>query len=114
MPRRLRPYEHLYKRLVWSAAYRKLPVSLTYEEFISFTSVTECHYCYGAIVWSLYKRTKTTTSAYNLDRLDATKGYSLDNVAVCCRRCNLSRKLYTPEEWLVMSRAFYVYHHGWE
>jgi hypothetical protein len=106
---RLRPYEHLYKRLLWRAKKFNLEVKMTYEEFLTFVQVQECHYCGDPIEWSMYKSTKHTTSAYNLDRLKGNEGYTLNNVVVCCRRCNLRRGQFTPDEWKVMISALKQY-----
>jgi len=106
---RLRPYEHLYKRLLWRGEKFGIPVGISYEEFLPFVKVKECYYCGNPIEWTAHKYTKTTTSAYNLDRLKNNKGYILDNLVVCCRRCNLSRGHFTPEEWKVMMSALKQY-----
>jgi hypothetical protein len=106
---RLRPYEHLYRRLLWRSEKYNIEVGITYEDFFSFVETKECHYCGAVIEWSMHKSTKTTTSAYNLDRLDNTKGYDRGNLVVCCRRCNLSRGQFTPDEWKVMITALKQY-----
>jgi hypothetical protein len=78
--RRKRPYERLYNRLTTRAS---LEVSLTYEEFLEFVTVTTCHYCDLHIHWI-----EQGTGAYNLDRKDNSLGYSKDNCVVCCKECN--------------------------
>jgi hypothetical protein len=40
---------------------------------------------------------------YNLDRKDNDRGYSFDNVAVCCKECNfMKRNFATAEEFKAM------------
>lgn len=110
MPRYLRPYEHLYKRLLWRGAKFGIEVGITYEDFLNnFVGVPSCHYCGESIEWAAHKHTKKTTSAYNLDRLRENEGYVLGNLVVCCRRCNLSRGHFTPEEWKIMISALLQY-----
>ncbi len=109
-----RPYEALYRRFkdcVRRHGRRKsvptvTPISLTYEDFLGFTSVTECHYCGAEISWSEYN-TNVNGAAYNLDRKDNSKGYEIGNVVVCCKRCNYGKAdRFTYEEWVEMTRYF--------
>lgn len=85
----LRSYEALYRNFVRSAAH---PASITYEQFVEFTKLTECHYCGDPVSWD--------GTAYNLDRTDNDQGYTVDNCVVCCARCNIGKsKNFTYEEW---------------
>jgi hypothetical protein len=96
-----RPYESLYGRVLSS----KKNVELTYEQFLIFTEILECHYCDGPVVWSRHKR-KGTTFACNLDRKDNSLGYSKENCVVCCPQCNRGKNAcFTYEEWVVMTAA---------
>lgn len=100
--RRKRPYEAQYNIFLGRARY---PVTITYEQFLELTKEDKCHYCKAEIGWQQY-RIHSEGSASNLDRKDNTKGYSLDNVVVCCPRCNYGKNRYfTYEEWVVMTRA---------
>lgn len=51
---------------------------LTLDEFKLFWQ-KPCIYCGGSIV------------TVGLDRVDSTKGYSLDNIVSCCSHCNWSK-----------------------
>ena len=86
-PKRSRPYEHLYNKLRKNAKERDVPVTLTYEEFLEYTTVRVCLYCLADIEWSPYVKPGTTRAA-NLDRKENDLGYSKENCAVCCYRCN--------------------------
>jgi hypothetical protein len=46
------------------------------------------------------------STAYNLDRKDATKGYFRDNCVACCARCNRSKSnTFSFEEWVEVGKA---------
>ena len=85
--------EGRYKIAIRSATQRKKSFELTFEEFKLLTT-PNCFYCngyFGKIV-----------SGIGLDRLDNSKGYSIDNCVSCCKFCNrLRRDILTPEETLV-------------
>lgn len=36
-----------------------------------------------------------------IDRVDSTKAYVEDNVVACCKRCNLMKRSYSKEEFLI-------------
>lgn len=94
--RRKRPYEWLYNTFVNRGRH---PVSLTYEQFVELTSISECHYCGSGIVWESF-RVHGQTTASNLDRKDSSGSYSAENVVVCCWRCNKAKNtLFSYEEW---------------
>jgi hypothetical protein len=38
--------------------------------------------------------------ANGIDRVDNTKGYSVDNCVPCCRRCNVAKADMTPDQFL--------------
>jgi|SRR5208282_1222868 len=98
---RLRPYEYIYKYLCTQARLGFKTVSLTFEEFLEFTKVTTCTYCKGKIVWRPHRENQNTR--YNLDRKDNTRGYAVDNLAVCCWLCNRIRgDLLSYDEMLIL------------
>jgi hypothetical protein len=84
----LRPYESLYNRLV--NRHKIDFVSLTYEDFVEFTKIHNCHYCNAKIHWAI-ENTKKNGTACNLDRKDSTVGYTVENCVVCCKRCNIAK-----------------------
>ncbi len=100
-----RPFESIYNGIVNS--WRGTPVELTYEEFINFTKIDQCHYCLSNIQWQAYGTVggNYTSRAYYLDRKDNTKSYSVENCVVCCTRCNKARSnSFTYEEWYGMTK----------
>lgn len=84
--RRIRPFEKLYNTLKLKAN-NGIQVDLTYEEYLRFTKIPNCHYCYDLINWTEYSKGYN----YNIDRKDSYKGYSLDNCVVCCGICNFTK-----------------------
>lgn len=100
--RRKRPYETIYNSLVQRARH---PVLITYQQFVSFTGMRECHYCGDELRWGPEYRKKGSTSASNLDRKDNDRPYEFDNIVVACRRCNYSKNThFTYEEWLEIGK----------
>lgn len=95
--RRLRPFEAQYNIFVNRARY---PVTITYEQFLELTKIRNCHYCDAQIVWQEYRRKHQGGNGSNLDRKDNTRNYDIDNVVVCCGRCNYAKgSHFTYEEW---------------
>jgi hypothetical protein len=58
-----------------SAKSRGIPFELTFEQFMTFWQ-KPCYYCGNSI------------PTIGLDRVDNTKGYTMDNVVPCCKVCN--------------------------
>ena|ERR1035437_1262259 len=104
---RLRPFEARYN--AWTKrAKKRYPVILTYEQFLILTEVNTCHYCTAPICWSEYlNKTKAGRQhGSNLDRKDSSKGYEVENVVVCCWRCNCGKSnLFTYDEWLQLAKV---------
>jgi 5-methylcytosine-specific restriction endonuclease McrA len=94
---RSRPYEALYNTLVKLAKQRDVRVDLSYEEYLTFTSQEECHYCGAYLFWLPFNK----MNGHKLDRKDNCLGYSLENCVVCCPRCNRAKSNhFTYEEWV--------------
>lgn len=95
---RLRPYEAQYNIFVGRARF---PVEITYEQFAELAQQKHCHYCGADVIWSEYRRAdKRGGGGSNLDRKDYRLGYKLNNVVVCCGRCNYAKGThFSYEEW---------------
>ena len=79
---------HFYKK---SARDRELEFALTRDEFIAISS-GDCSYC-GKIATkedAPYIRDNLLSlhPINGIDRVDSSKGYTLDNSTPCCSRCN--------------------------
>jgi hypothetical protein len=94
---RKRPYETNYKSLLKRS---KHIVRITYDQFVSFTAIKDCHYCGAIIPWQKY-RTKHSGSGSFLDRKDSDGAYEMGNLVVCCARCNYGKSYrFTYDEWV--------------
>ena len=103
------PFKHIFNRLVNSSIRENKEGTLTYEEFLKFTDMHECHYCNAQIQWNpyCYKNNKYTTGSHYLDRKDNNLGYSVSNCVACCTKCNLAKgNRYSYAEWFGMTEYF--------
>ena len=101
-----RPYECLFKKMKSRALRVGHAFSLTYENFLVYTGVLACCYCWAPVFWSKHLG-GGGSAAYNLDRQDSEKGYHTNNLVVCCGRCNRAKNnLYTFKEWFAMTAMF--------
>lgn len=91
--RKRTPYKALYNRLKYSVNKRNIKGSkykdfnITFEQFLEFTNILNCHYCNRSITWSPSCK-KGVSQACNLDRKNSNLGYIKDNLVVCCQKCN--------------------------
>lgn len=81
----LRPFEARYRRFLNKAKEGNKINNLTYEDFLLFTHIGQCHYCGCPIDWRV-------KHAYNLDRIDDALPYSTQNCVVCCGLCNFTKR----------------------
>jgi hypothetical protein len=72
------------------AETKQLDFHLTQDEFLQIRSEV-CYLC---------GKMNTDTHVNGLDRLDSTKGYTIDNVKSCCGECNYMKKKYLIDELL--------------
>jgi hypothetical protein len=95
-----------------AANRRSIEFLLTEEQFLSYI-FEACYWC----GMSPSNRTTTTVRpgrrvyklVYNgIDRIDNSKGYTMDNCVTCCKICNKSKSDLTVEEWKSwLSRAYH-------
>ena len=83
--------------------YRKLPekeVSLTVEDLREIFSDQDCRCHWMGIPLDPYDIfEKHHPLAMSVDRIDNDRGYTRDNVVICCRLMNLGRSCATKEMW---------------
>lgn len=89
-----------YNNLIRNRKKGKYSINLTLEEYTNLaSSYDECHYCGAKINWS------SKSSAYYLDRMDNTSGYSIANCVICCTRCNMAKgNRFTYKEWCELGK----------
>lgn len=89
----------LYSTYKFSAKSRGFIFELTEEQFKTITKLN-CYYC-DSSPYTIQKDVSKSLAGnyiYNgIDRVENTKGYSLDNCVACCRRCN-TMKMAIPFE----------------
>jgi hypothetical protein len=97
-----RPFEGRYNAWTRIARNHGHIVEITYEEYHSLVEgKPSCHYCGAEIQWLPHGHSKAeSNNSSGLDRKDSYKGYTVDNVVICCARCNWSKSnRFTYEEW---------------
>jgi|SRR5208282_2139675 len=101
-PRQLkRPFESLYNSgLLRRARISGIPVLLTYEEFLEFTTIDQCHYCGGFVPWTSHGR-QSPNHGYHLDRKNNNLGYFKENIVVACKVCNRVKNAHFSYEEMV-------------
>jgi hypothetical protein len=90
-------YYHQYKK---SAFHKNLEFLLTTEQFTNLTS-QNCHYC-GDIP-TLYYFPRRSWGGYlhnGIDRVDSSRGYTIDNCVPCCKTCNFAKNALSYEEFI--------------
>ena len=100
-------YLAMYKR---NAANRGYEFLLTTEQFRELTKLP-CVYC-GSPPANKYLHTKKCRSPYvcnGVDRLDNKLGYTVENSAPCCRRCNYLKQDHSYSDFV--SAIVSIYNH---
>jgi len=104
---RKRPFESTYASMLND--HRGFIDNMSYEEFLEFTFIKDCHYCTSNIRWEPFGTImgEFTTRAYYLDRKNNTLGHTKDNCVVSCTRCNRARgNRFSYWEWFTMTAPF--------
>lgn len=104
-PYRARPKGHGNARLVYlsymrGAKRRNKDWDIAEQDFINMTQAA-CYYC--GIPPSNKHSTKGMNGefVYNgIDRVDNSKGYSINNCVPCCKMCNRAKVTYSESEFL--------------
>lgn len=105
----------IYKHYKYQAKRRNYNFELSKEQFLNIIS-KNCAYCgkepdmsYGKY-GSGTSETDYSEFKYNgIDRVDNTKGYTLDNSVACCKICNNSKSTLTKDAWLSWLKEVYEY-----
>lgn len=102
-------FNHIYKSYQYRANTKGLDWQLDIDTFRTLTK-SNCFYC--GIEPSSTMRAVRGTSVYvynGIDRRDNSKGYTVDNSVPCCKMCNLAKKNFTEEEFLVWAERIHTY-----
>ncbi len=80
---------------------------ITLDQFKELIIVPKCHYCDDNLVFNKHTRdenSKPQSRASHLDRKDNNRGYTIDNVVLCCWECNrLKSNRFTYNEFIKLS-----------
>lgn len=90
-----------YFRLKNSAKKHGNSVNMTATEFVSWwnSQSKTCYYCGQGL--TIGAGIKHRPSALTIDRRDNTMGYTLENIAFACRRCNLIKGDWLTEKQML-------------
>ena len=104
-----------YKEYQVGAVKRNLSFNLTFDQFLDITS-KKCVYCgeephiypgdiqYMQSYFEPWKRN-------GIDRIDSSKGYSLDNCVSCCEKCNYAKHEMSLDEfkqWIIKIHNYLI------
>lgn len=96
-----------YKEKKKRAESRSKPFELTLDEFISvFYERATIKITFFGLIGTIELPTVSKPCFYcgmsssGLDRVDSSMGYVVNNVVVCCARCNLMKFTMSTDEWL--------------
>ncbi len=94
------PFSRAYKSLLYKANKYKQTVSITFEEYRYLSEIRMCFYCGKEVIWKEYG-----DQGFHLDRKDSSKDYTLDNVVVCCFKCNnIKSNFFESEEFKIVMK----------
>lgn len=77
-----------YSQMLYRARRKGIPVNICYDEYLCLVKDSVCNYCGGLL----------PETGVALDRIDSTLGYTVENVAPCCTRCNSIFMMYNKDE----------------
>ena len=105
-----------YKEAIYKLLYRgyrknsKNEFELTLEEFKFFLG-KPCKYCgkssSNVLNYRGIKNTLLKVKYNGIDRVDSSKGYTMDNCVTCCYRCNYMKSNMSTEEFLDQIRIVF-------
>lgn len=88
-----------YKRNAFKRGYS---FELTFEEVCNLIS-QNCHYCGAEPKETSAEKQRNATEIpfkrNGIDRVDNSKGYTIDNVIPCCRNCNIAKSTMSYSEY---------------
>lgn len=101
----------IYRNYDTQARERNYTFSLSLEEFSKLIT-QNCHYCNDTPSNTFKSGAKRyhglESFRYNgVDRLDNSKGYTLENCVPCCKKCNFAKGKFSYTEWLLWVQRVY-------
>jgi len=96
------PFKYAYNALKQNAKRRNKHFELSFEQFKAFAIATE-----------YYKKKGRKATCYHIDRIDETKGYSIDNIQVLTNRENVRKYAVFKAEYNYEQQEMDYYTHIW-
>lgn len=78
-----------FRTLKSGAKRRGYGVDINFEEYSLLVENKKCHYCNGEL----------SPCGHNLDRIDSTISYTIENCVPCCKACNLAKHVMSYDEF---------------
>jgi hypothetical protein len=95
----LSAFNQVYKSYRLNSKYRKLDFKINKEQFAKITK-EDCYYC-GEPPSIITKFICNGQYIYNgIDRVDNSKGYTIENCVPCCTDCNFLKGNFEQEKFL--------------
>lgn len=104
----------LYTSYLGRAKRKKIEMTITLDDFERLTQ-QNCSYCGlpPSATHKTYESQQRKPYVYNgLDRVDNSKGYTLDNVVPCCKHCNKAKNSLNQDEFLDWVKRVYMFRLG--
>lgn len=89
-----------YNSLKNQAKRKNLELGITAEQYLNLMEEKICYYCNGSI----------NSTGSGLDRIDSSRGYTLENVVKCCKKCNQMKNDLSQSEFFEHLNSIYVKH----
>ena len=106
----VREYEWLFTKFKNQNKKRGIDVNISFAMFLTFTKITQCHYCHAPIYWAKHSPDcgkEPENQGYHLDRKNTVLPYDKENCVVCCNRCNYGKSnAFSYDEWYGMTQYF--------
>lgn len=108
------PEDILWKRFY--SFYRKgahkrdLKLEITQSDFKEIAQ-KDCHYCGASPQKREISGVKGYIKANGLDRVDNDRGYIIDNIVPCCKKCNFLKGILEKEDFLSHVDKIHAYQH---
>lgn len=100
-------FNRLYESYKHGAKNRNYIFEIDKESFSNLL-VQNCYYCNRLPEQKSYNKTKTDFVLYNgLDRVDNSKGYTIDNIVACCKHCNRAKMSLSKNQFLQLIKDIY-------
>jgi hypothetical protein len=92
----------IYTALKSRARNRKIKFNLIKEDFISWYNKQEqkCHYC-NRILEEINRNKFGRSNKLTIDRKNNNEGYEINNMVLCCMRCNYIKSDYFTEKEMI-------------